>query len=112
VRVAFLYLQRYSALDALEQFANSLKRFAARQGKADRYHETITWAYLLLIRERMARAEGDETWTEFLANNADVFDRERDILKKYYREETLASGLAKSTFVMPDRAFTSDARHM
>jgi hypothetical protein len=109
VRVAFLYLQRYSALEALEQFANSLKRFAARQGKADRYHETITWAYLLLIRERMARAEGEDTWMEFRSNNADLFDRERDILKKYYREETLASGLARRTFILPDAGKGSQA---
>jgi len=102
VRVAFLYLQRYSALEALEQFANSLKRFAARLGKADRYHETITCAYILLIRERVARGERDETWAEFRANNADLFDWERNILKKYYREETLASDLAKRVFVLPD----------
>jgi hypothetical protein len=67
------------------------------------YHETITWAYILLIRERMARAEREETWPEFKASNADLFDRERNILKKYYREETLASDLARSTFVLPDK---------
>jgi len=27
-----------------------------------------------------------------------------NILKKYYRDETLSSDLAKSTFVFPDRA--------
>jgi hypothetical protein len=30
-------------------------------------------------------------------------DRESPILKKYYREETLASDLARKAFVLPDR---------
>ena len=56
VRLAFEYLYRYPALEALEKFSAALRRFAAAQGKPQLYHETITWAYLLLIRERMARA--------------------------------------------------------
>jgi hypothetical protein len=103
VRVAFLYLCRYPVLDALERFSGSLRRFAARHGKGGLCHETITWAYILLIRERMARAERKQTWPEFRANNTDLFDRETNILKKYYREETLASDLAKSTFLLPDK---------
>jgi hypothetical protein len=103
VRAAFLYLNKYPVLESLERFSVSLRRFAARHGKSGLYHETITWAYILLIRERMARAEREETWPEFKASNADLFDRERNILKKYYREETLASDLARSTFVLPDK---------
>jgi hypothetical protein len=103
VRVAFLYLGKYRVLDALERFSASLRRFAAGYGKAGLYNETITWAYILLIRERMARAEREQTWAEFRENNRDLCDRETNILKKYYREETLASELAKSTFVLPDK---------
>ncbi len=103
VRVAFLYLAKYRALEAVERFSTALTRFAARNGKAGLYHETITWAYMLLIRERIARAGRDQTWTEFRASNWDLLDRERPILKKYYREETLASDLARNAFVLPDR---------
>lgn len=102
IRVAFLYLSRYPVLDSLERFSAALRRFATRHGKAGLYHETVTWAYLLLIRERMARAEHRCTWQEFKARNEDLFDRKHDVLKKYYREETLASDLAKSTFLFPD----------
>ena len=58
---------------------------------------------MLLIRERIARAQREQTWTEFRASNGDLLDRERAILKKYYREETLASDLARNAFVLPDR---------
>jgi hypothetical protein len=103
VRVAFLYLARYRVLEAVERFSAALVRFAARNGKAGLYHETITWAYMLLIRERIARAGRDQTWTEFRVSNWDLLDREKPILKRYYREETLASDLARNAFVLPDR---------
>ncbi len=103
VRVAFLYLRRYSALQPLERFSAALQRFAAAHGKTTLYNETVTWAYLLLIRERMARAGWTQSWPEFRAGNTDLFDRNRDILKKYYQTETLQSQLAKGTFLFPDR---------
>ena len=65
VRLAFEYLCRYSVLEALERFSDALKRFATARGKAQLYHETITWTYLLLIHERMARAGCAQTWEEF-----------------------------------------------
>ncbi len=103
VRVAFLYLSRYSALQALERFSTALVRFAAAHGKTTLYNETVTWAYILLIRDRLARAGRAQSWPEFRAGNADLFDRKRDILKRYYHAETLQSELAKRTFLFPDR---------
>jgi hypothetical protein len=104
LRMSFLYLCRYPALEALERFSSSLARFAAANGKPGRYNETITWAFLLLIRERMARAGCPQTWTEFADKNADLLSWEDNVLKKYYRNETLSSDLAKSTFLFPDKS--------
>ncbi len=104
VRLAFEYLCRYPALQALAKFSGALQRFAAAQGKAQRYHETITWAYLLLIRERMARAGCDQEWEEFAGRNADLLVWKGGVLGTLYRQETLDSDLARQTFVLPDRA--------
>jgi len=104
VRLAFEYLRRYPALEALEKFSAALKRFAAAQGKAQRYHETITWAYLLLIRERQARAGRAQTWEEFAEHNPDLLMWKGGVLATLYRSETLDSDLARHTFVLPDRA--------
>jgi hypothetical protein len=103
VRMAFLYLRRYPALEALQRFSASLVRFAAAKGKPELYHETITWAYLLLIRERLARAGCQQTWTEFAAGNRDLLSWKDNILEKYYRGETLSSDLARGTFLFPDK---------
>jgi hypothetical protein len=103
VRLAFEYLCRYSALEALERFSAALQRFAAAQGKAQLYHETITWAYLLLIRERMARTGGAQSWEEFAEGNADLLVWKGGVLTMFYRQETLDSDLARQIFVLPDR---------
>ena len=103
VRMAYLYLCRYSIFEAVEKFSSALARFAAMQGKAARYHETVTWAFLFLIRERLARAGRPLTWEEFAGSNPDLMNWEKNVLKRYYREETLTSDLARRIFVLPDR---------
>ncbi|MBZ5653694.1 MAG: hypothetical protein LAO56_00290 [Acidobacteriia bacterium] len=103
VRLAFEYLCHYPVLEALERFPAALKRFAVSKGKANLYHETITWAYLLLIRERIARAGGALTWEEFAVRNSDLLVWKGGALATLYRQETLDSDLARHTFVLPDR---------
>jgi hypothetical protein len=108
VRLAFEYLLRYSVLEALESFSDALNRFATAQGKADRYHETITWAYLLLIRERMIRSgqaqdRHTQTWEKFAECNPDLLIWKGGALATLYRQETLDSELARRIFVLPDR---------
>ncbi|HEV2315777.1 MAG TPA: hypothetical protein VGR94_10755 [Candidatus Acidoferrales bacterium] len=104
VRMAFLYLCRYPPLQALERFSAALARFVAANGKPQLYNETITWAFMFLIRERLARTGWDQTWKEFSAANADLLTWKDNVLKKYYREETLASDLAKTVFLFPDKS--------
>jgi hypothetical protein len=107
VHIAYLYLSQFPTLEAVRRFSEGLRNFAARSGKAERYHETITWAFMFLIRERMARAcrqNGDSlSWEEFAAENADLLNWKDSILSRYYTKEMLASDLARSTFVLPDR---------
>jgi|ERR1700720_477721 len=103
VRMAFLYLQKYPPLEALGRFSSALARFATANGKPALYNETITWAFLLLIRERIARARSLQSWGEFSAANADLLRWDDNILKKYYRPETLTSELAKTVFLFPDK---------
>jgi hypothetical protein len=103
VKMAFLYLQKYPPLEALGRFSSALSRFATAHGKPNLYNETITWAFLLLIRERIARTRGPQTWAEFSKTNPDLLLWDDNILKKYYRPETLSSELAKRVFLFPDK---------
>jgi len=102
VRVAFLYLRKYPVLEVLARFPANLKRFAATHGKDGLYHETITWAYLFIVSERVARAGETQTWEHFRATNPDLLDCKTPLLRRYYRDETLASAFARERFLMPD----------
>ena len=102
VRLAFAYLSEYPALQALDKFCVALHRFATARGKSRLYHETVTYSYFFLIRERMARCEG-ANWNEFAMRNSDLLTWKPGILDRYYRESTLQSDLARSIFIFPDR---------
>jgi hypothetical protein len=95
-----------------KRFISSLRRCSAlppRRGRPDRYHETITWAYLFLIRERMARAASAQTWEQFAQQNPDLLVWRPSLLEHYYRKQTLDSNLARKTFLFPDRIASEQA---
>jgi len=102
VRVAFAYVSRFPFLEAVERFSAALKRFAISKGKPNLYHETITWAYLFLIRERIARSGRTQSWEEFAERNPDLLIWKGGVLATLYRQETLDSDLARHNFVLPD----------
>ena len=102
VQVAWLFVQKYGMPQAIGEFSAAIKRFADAKGATGLYHETITWAFLLLIADRQAR-QPRETWQEFETANADLLSWKPSILDRYYSKELLASDLAKRTFLMPDR---------
>jgi hypothetical protein len=102
LHAAWVYLKRFPAHEAMGRFSETLRRYATALGKPDRYHETITWAYLLLLNERIHRSAPAATWEEFAALHQDLFDWEHSILRKYYRPEALDSALARRVFIMPE----------
>lgn len=102
VRLAFAYLSECGPLIALDRFSRALKSYAAARGKPERYHETITYSYLFLIRERMARTPTVD-WEGFATQNPDLLQWKPGILERYYRESTLRSDLARTVFLFPDK---------
>ncbi len=85
----------------MARFGQALRALAARAGKPGVYHETITWAYLLLINERLAAGSRDLCFADFAARNSDLFTWKPSILESYYRSDILASDLARRVFVLP-----------
>lgn len=100
VHVAWMFVRRYGMPDALGEFTAAIKRFAAAKGANGLYHETITWAFLLLIAERQA-CTPVETWEAFAAANPDLLSWKPSVLDRYYTTDVLKSDLARRVFVMP-----------
>jgi hypothetical protein len=98
VRLGYEMLGRYSFGEAISRFSAGLRLLAAKAGRPQVYHETITVAFLALINERRA-IRPKQSWDEFRADNADLFDK--DCLERWYGAEQLATDLARQTFCLP-----------
>jgi len=101
VRVAWLFVCRHGMPAAIGEFSEAIKRFAAAKGAHGLYHETITWAFLLIINERQVRHPAS-TWADFAKVNADLLSWKPSILERYYSKPLLISDPARRSFVMPD----------
>jgi hypothetical protein len=101
VQVAWLFVRKFGMPRALSEFTRALKRFADAKGATGLYHETITWAFLLLIADRQAQCAA-ATWEAFAQANPDLLVWKPSILDRYYSKELLSSELARRTFLMPD----------
>jgi hypothetical protein len=102
VRVAWMFVRRYGMPSALAEFTAAIRRFAETNGARDLYHETITWAFLLIIAERID-SDPAGSWPGFAAANPDLLVWKPSILGRYYSSDLLASARARRVFVMPDR---------
>ena len=98
VRLGYEMLGRYSFGEAVTRFSRGLRLLAAKAGRPEVYHETITVAFLAVIGERRARgAYGD--WSEFKAKNMDLLNKR--CLERWYGTEQLGTDLARQTFCLP-----------
>ena len=103
VRAAFLYLTRHPDFgEAAVRFRSALRRFAAASGVPDRYHETLTWAYLALINER-AHGSSFASSAGFLRSHPELLDAKGGVFSRYYDLGAVTrSARARQVFVLPD----------
>ena len=87
VRVAWALAQRYPRDEAFERLASGLRGIAARAGRPDAYHETITRAWFELI-----------TAADHPEQHPELFDK--TLLSRYYTPDRLAAG--RDEWLEPD----------
>jgi hypothetical protein len=105
VRVGFAVLAREGDLAAAAlAFRAMLRRFADANGASGKYHETITWAYLAIIAERI-QGRAYASSHELLADHPDLLDHKGGALARHYDvADLLASPHARAAFVLPRRS--------
>jgi hypothetical protein len=102
VRAAYLYLQDSDFPGALQRIRRAIRNYAKHLGKPDRYHETITVAYLALIQQHICERGNAGGWSAFARENVELFEPE--LLRRFYSRAQLDSELARRIFVLPARA--------
>ena len=101
LEVGYELLERHPFPEALLHLARGLRRLAAKAGRPEVYHETITAAFLALIAERRLRGRYAD-WEDFAERNPDLLEKE--CLGSWYEPELLKSNIARETFVLPRRS--------
>jgi len=102
VHLAWACLRRWPLLDALREFRRLLIAFATHHGKPVLYHETVTFAYLLLVFERMARTPALTDWNAFSREHADLLSWRDGPFFRYYAPGILSDAKARAAFVLPE----------
>jgi hypothetical protein len=98
IRLAWIYLQRYGESEAAARIAISIRKFAAHHGKSDKYHETVTVAWMRLVAHAVQSSPGP--FDLFAARNPALFDK--STLAAFYSGAALQSEAAKNSFILPD----------
>ncbi len=101
VRLAWACLRRAPLLPAMREFRRLLVGYATHHGKPDLYHETITFAYLLLVYERMARTPHLTEWPAFAQEHPGLLCWRDGPFFRFYPSEVLQDPVARAHFVLP-----------
>ncbi len=108
VRLTIIYLSRHGRDETERRLTDGLRRFAAAKGVPQKFHVTMTLAWLDLVdtaRRHHPEASGAAA---LVAACPELL--ERDALLRFYSPERLASEDARIRWVPPDRAPAIEAR--
>lgn len=95
LRLGWLLLSTMDLVSASARAARAIRRMTEHHGRADRYHETITQAWM-----RLLASHDERDFSEFLALHAERATL--DLLHRHWRRETLMSDQARTQWVEPD----------
>jgi hypothetical protein len=102
VRAAWECLRQMPLRVAAHRFGEILAGYVQRVGAEDKFHLTLTFAFMHLIHQRMETAPGD--WEAFAKANPDLFSDAKALVARYYSAGKLMTPEARKAFVEPDLA--------
>ncbi|GIG58693.1 hypothetical protein Lfu02_30650 [Longispora fulva] len=98
IHLAWLAVRRYGAGPAIALVSEGIERTARSAGAPQKYHATVTRAWIELVSRHMDA--GTDDFDSFLTRHDGLLDK--SLLSRHYRSVTLASAEARSGWVEPD----------
>jgi len=102
LRLAWIYLRRYGPGEAGARVGESIRRYAAHLGVSQKYHETITLAWFLLVEHADGHAPPGASFEDMLEAFPELLDQNTP--RRYYSSAVLDSDAARAAFIEPDLA--------
>jgi hypothetical protein len=100
LRMAWLYLRGGDAGSAVERACTGVRRLAVAHGVPQKYHHTITRAWMEIVAHHVRRTPLVDTFDDLLATAPQLLDKQ--LLNRHYSSAVLASRPARSGWVEPD----------
>jgi hypothetical protein len=100
IRLAWIYVQRFGELEARAHMREAIRKFAAFHGKSDKYHETITVAWVRLVAEAMTQRAHHASFEDLTLTEPHLLDKRT--IERFYSVGLLASEAARTSWVEPD----------
>ena len=98
IHLTWLAVRRYGVATATELISEGIRRTARYAGAPQKYHETVSRAWVRLVAHHVDASEED--FTAFVKRNPGLLDKR--LLARHYRPTTLAGATARTGWVEPD----------
>jgi hypothetical protein len=99
LELAWSYLRSYPREEAGEVMVAAIRHVARPHGAEQKYHETMTRAWLHFVAVHLQRWSAD-SFEEFLERNPGLLDRK--LIEHFYSHELIVSDLARAAWSAPD----------
>ncbi|HZR52583.1 MAG TPA: hypothetical protein VFB06_24100 [Streptosporangiaceae bacterium] len=100
IHLAFWAVRRFGMPEAAARVCSAIRRIAAYQRAPQKYHETVSRAWIELVAHHVTTDPECTDFGAFAARNPTLLDKR--LLSRHYRSATLASLPARSGWVAPD----------
>lgn len=101
LRVAYVLIVTYGLETAFVRLKASLLGFLIHLGVGtEKYHETVTYAWLLAVNHFMHMAKPSHGFDDFIQSNELLLDA--SIMNTHYSQKLLQSSEAKAKFLEPN----------
>jgi hypothetical protein len=100
-RIVWVYLKDFDFETAFQKVNEGIKKYDKMVGDGTKYHATITYAYMMMIKKKMGE-KNYVTWDEFVEDNKGLLKPVKEVLLNFYNPETLFSDRAKVEIIEPD----------
>jgi hypothetical protein len=102
IRLAYIYLSGNSTDRSVQLMRDALLQLLKHAGidPSQKYHETLTEAWILAVHHFMNSTDSAESADEFIDKNKEMLDSK--IMMTHYSANVLFSDAARKAFVEPD----------
>lgn len=102
IRLVWILRNQESSESVYSEVSQIIKNYANAIGEGHIYHETLTYAAVMITLHFIAKTKADEFY-EFIEDNLDLMISFKELIEEHYSQELLQLPQAKTQILPPDR---------